>query len=81
MKEPPADIRSDGSFIVYEREIGQKMGEKRPKTLKNAKKSARQFYQNHRADLVGVFITDLILMAIRQAVETYSLNSRKSLYL
>ena len=52
MKEPPADTRSDGSFIVYEREIGQKMGEKRPKTLKNAKKSARQFYQNHRADLV-----------------------------
>ena len=24
MKEPPVGTRSDGSFIVYEREIGQK---------------------------------------------------------
>ena len=57
MKEPPGDTHSDGSFIVYEREIGQKMGEKRPKmpqTLKNAKKSARQFYQNYSPYLVGV---------------------------
>ena len=40
MKEPPRDIHSDGSFIVYEREIGQKMGEnarKCPKPLKNTK--------------------------------------------
>ena len=58
MKEPPGDTHSDGSFIVYEREIGQKMGEKRPKMPENPqkckKKSARQFYQNHRADLVGM---------------------------
>ena len=55
MKEPPGDTHSDGSFIVYERKIGQKMGEKRPKmpeNPQNAKKSARQFYHNHRADLV-----------------------------
>ena len=31
-----------------------KKARKCPKTLKNAKKSARQFYQNHRADLVEV---------------------------
>ena len=63
MKEPPGDTHSGGSFIVYERETSQKWAKnarKCPKTLKNAKKSARQFYQNHRADLVGVFITDLI---------------------
>ena len=30
------------------------MGEKRPETPKNAKKSARCFYQSHRADLVRV---------------------------
>ena len=55
MKEPPGDTRSDGSFIVYESEIGQKWAKNAQKctqTLKNAKKSARQFYQNHRADLV-----------------------------
>ena len=54
MKEPPGETRSDGSFIVYEMETGQKWAKKRvkmPKTLKNTKKSARQFYQNHRADL------------------------------
>ncbi len=28
MEEPPGEIHSDGSFIVYEREIGQEMGEK-----------------------------------------------------
>ena len=57
MKELPGDTRSDGSFIVYEMEKGQKWAKnarKCPKTLKNAKKSARQFYQNHRADLVEV---------------------------
>ena len=55
MKEPPRDTHSDGSFIVYEMETGHKWAKnalKCPKTLKNAKKSARQFYQNHRADLV-----------------------------
>ena len=31
-----------------------KTGEKRPETPKNAKKSARCFYQSHRADLVEV---------------------------
>ena len=54
MKEPHGDTHSDGSFIVYEMEIGQKWAKnarKCPKTPKNAKKSARQFYQNHRADL------------------------------
>ena len=38
MKEPPGDTRSDGSFIVYEREIGQKMGEKRLKMPENSQK-------------------------------------------
>ena len=55
MKEPPGDTHSDGSFIVYESETGRKLAinaRKCPETLKNAKKSARQFYQNHRADLV-----------------------------
>ena len=40
MKEPPGDTRLDGSFIVYEMEIGQKWAKnarKCPKTLKNAK--------------------------------------------
>ena len=34
----PGDTHSDGSFIVYEREIGQKMGEKRPKMPKKPQK-------------------------------------------
>ena len=38
MKEPPGDTHSDGSFIVNEREIGQKMGEKRPKMPENPQK-------------------------------------------
>ena len=38
MKEPPGDTHSDGSFIVYEMETGQKMGEKRPKMPENPQK-------------------------------------------
>ena len=55
MKEPPGDTRSDGSFIVYEMEKGRKWAKTREnarKPSKKYKKSARQFYQNHRADLV-----------------------------
>ena len=72
-KEPPGDTHSDGSFIVYEREIGQKMGEnarKCPKTLKNAKKSARQFYQNHRADLVEATRLELAISSTRNWRDT-----------
>ena len=69
MKEPPGDTRSDGSFIVYEMETGQKWAKKHAKILKNTKKSARQFYQNHRADLVRIFITKLIVFDI---IHTYS---------
>ena len=55
MKEPPGDTHSYGSFIVYEMKKRSKMGKKRAKMPENPqkyKKSARQFYQNHRADLV-----------------------------
>ena len=61
MKEPPGDTHSDGSFIVYEREIGQKMGENARnarKPSKIQKKSERQFYQNHRADLKNNYNLD-----------------------
>lgn len=72
----------DGSFIVYEREIGQKMGEKTRenarKPSKMQKKSARQFYQNHRADLVRVFITDLILRHSAEVVEAYSQSTENA---
>ena len=41
MKEPPGDTHSDGSFIVYEMETGQKWAKnarKCPKNLKNTNK-------------------------------------------
>ena len=39
-------------FIVYERETGQKWAKTAPNHRKSIKKSARCFYQSHRADLV-----------------------------
>ena len=44
MKEPPGDTHSDGSFIVCEREIGQKMGEK---TRENALKPSKMQKNQH----------------------------------
>ena len=40
-----------------------------PKTLKNAKKSARQFYQNHRADLCCIVDNNRIGVSIPRAVQ------------
>ena len=37
MKEPPGDIHSDGSFIVCEREMGEKTREKARKPSKMQK--------------------------------------------
>ena len=41
MKEPPGDTHSDGSFIVYERETGQKWAKKRVKMPENPQKCKR----------------------------------------
>ena len=52
-KERTAWGHTFGRFFLYNLVKNRaKMGEKRHETPKNAKKSARQFYQNHRADLV-----------------------------
>ena len=40
------DTHSDGSFIVYEKEMGQKMGEKRPKMLENPQKCKKNQHDN-----------------------------------
>ena len=42
MKEPPGDTHSDGSFIVCEKEIGQKMGRKSAKMPENPKNEKNQ---------------------------------------
>ena len=38
MKEPPGDTHSDGSYIVCEKEMGQKWAKKRPKMPENPQK-------------------------------------------
>ena len=43
MKEPPGDTHSDGSFIVYERETGQKWA----KTPENARKPSKMQKNQH----------------------------------
>ena len=50
MKEPPGDTLG----LFFYRLLEGNRSKISEKTLKNAKKSARQFYQNHRAYLVGV---------------------------
>ena len=47
MKEPPGDTHSDGSFIVYEMETGQKWA----KTRENARKPSKMQKNLHDASI------------------------------